>query len=116
MKRKQLRFGKAFKVAIGTKRSQAAQMVIAPGGKEGGPANRHRGSDQWLFVISGRGSALVKGKRYPLSMGSLMLIEHGDRHEIRNTGRQPLKTLNLYSPPAYTKDGNELPAGRARRA
>jgi mannose-6-phosphate isomerase-like protein (cupin superfamily) len=35
------------------------------------------------------------------------LIERGDRHEIRNTGRQPLKTLNFYVPPAYTSDGNE---------
>jgi oxalate decarboxylase/phosphoglucose isomerase-like protein (cupin superfamily) len=40
------------------------------------------------------------------------LIEHGDAHEIRNTGRGPLRTLNLYSPPAYRADGRELPAGR----
>jgi oxalate decarboxylase/phosphoglucose isomerase-like protein (cupin superfamily) len=42
-----------------------------------------------------------------------LLIEERDRHEIRNTGRGLLKTLNYYAPPAYTKAGNELP--RARR-
>jgi hypothetical protein len=35
-----------------------------------------------------------------------------ERHEIRNTGRAPLRTLNFYVPPAYRKDGNELPRGR----
>jgi hypothetical protein len=27
-----------------------------------------------------------------------------DRDEIRNTGDGPLKTLNVYVPPAYTED------------
>ena len=49
MKRKTLRFGKGFRVAIGNRRCQAAEMVIGPGGAEGGPGNRHRGADQWLF-------------------------------------------------------------------
>jgi len=112
MQRKQIRFGKGFKVLIGNRRVQAARMTLPPGDSEGGPANRHRGSDQWLYVASGRGTAIIKGKRYTLRAGTLMLIEHGDRHEIRNTGRQPLKTLNFYSPPGYTKQGNELPAAR----
>jgi mannose-6-phosphate isomerase-like protein (cupin superfamily) len=72
MKRKQLRFGRGFKVAVGNRRAQAAQMTIAPGGKEGGPTNRHRGADQWLFVVSGRGTAVIKGKRYPLREGVIM--------------------------------------------
>ena len=112
MKRKTLRFGKGFRVALGNRRSQAAEMVIQPGGAEGGPRNRHRGADQWLFVLSGSGSAHVKGRRYPLRSGTLLLIEHGDQHEIRNTGRAPLKTLNLYTPPAYRTDGSELPRAK----
>jgi mannose-6-phosphate isomerase-like protein (cupin superfamily) len=44
-----------------------------------------------------------------------LLVERGDRHQIRNTGRRrPLKTLNFYMPPAYTEEGEELPAGKAR--
>ncbi len=43
---------------------------------------------------------------------ALLLIERGERHEIRNTGRQLLKTLNFYSPPAYTAAGDELPAAK----
>ena len=112
MQRKHLRFGKGFKIVMGTRRGQAAQMTLAPGGIEGGPGNRHGGADQWLFVVSGRGVALVEGKPHPLRTGSLLLIERGERHQIRNTGRGLLKTLNFYAPPAYTASGNELPAAK----
>jgi len=112
MKRKVLRFGKGFRVALGNRRCQAAEMVIEPGKAEGGPHNRHRGADQWLFVVAGTGVAKIKGQRYPLKYGTLLLIEHGDEHEIRNTGRSLLKTLNFYNPPAYTKSGDELPPAK----
>jgi mannose-6-phosphate isomerase-like protein (cupin superfamily) len=104
MKRKQLQFGKGFWVIIGNSRSQAAQMVIAPGDAEGGPGNRHKGSDQWLYVVSGRGIAKMGKKRLPL-----LFIEHGNQHEIRNNGNVLLKTPNFYVPPVYTKSGDELP-------
>ena len=112
MKQKKLRFGKGFRVAFGNRRAQAAEMVLAPGDSEGGPTNRHRGADQWLFVVGGSGTAIVNGARHPIRAGSLLLIEKKDRHEIRNTGRTPLRTLNLYAPPAYTKSGDPLPRGR----
>ena len=107
-----LRFGKGFSVALGNRRAQAATMVVAPGDSEGGPDNRHRGSDQWLYVLSGTGWATVARKRQRLRAGTLLLIERGRTHEIRNTGRTPLKALTFYVPPAYTKGGEELPRGR----
>jgi len=113
MKRKALRFGKGFRVALGNRRAQAAEMVIEPGDSEGGPDNRHRGADQWVFVVSGQGAATVNGRRVPLRAGALLLIERGDTHEIRNTGRARLKTLSVYVPPAYTKSVEELPRGRS---
>jgi mannose-6-phosphate isomerase-like protein (cupin superfamily) len=112
MKRDSLKFGDGFRVSIGNERSQAAQMVVAPGEHEGGSDNRHGGADQWLYVVSGTGLAIVNGKRYPLRSGSLLLIERGDTHEIRSTGRSALKTVNIYVPPAYTKDGEELGPGK----
>jgi mannose-6-phosphate isomerase-like protein (cupin superfamily) len=112
VKKRALQFGQGFKTVMGNRRVQAAQMVIAPGDSEGGPQNRHRGADQWLFVVTGTGTAIIGGRRHALKPHSLLLIERGERHEIRNTGRVPLKTLNLYSPPAYTKSGDELPAGK----
>jgi mannose-6-phosphate isomerase-like protein (cupin superfamily) len=113
---KQLRFGKGFSVAMGNRRAQGATMVIEPGDSEGGPDNRHRGADQWLFVVAGSGVAVLGGRKHRLKSGSLVLVERGTTHEIRNTGRTPLKTLNVYVPPAYRSDGDELPRGRSGRA
>lgn len=112
MKRKRLRFGTGFRVAISNAHGQAAEMVIPPGDAEGDASNRHRGADQWLYVLSGTGRATINGRRYGLRAGTLLLIERNDRHEVRNTGRGLLRTLNIYVPPAYTKSGNELPAGK----
>ena len=112
MQRKALRFGKGFRVALGNRRAQAAEMVLAPGGSEGDSDNRHRGADQWLYVVAGTGTAVVNGRRITLGRGKLLLIERGDRHQIRNTGRGLLRTLNIYVPPAYARDGDERPAGK----
>jgi mannose-6-phosphate isomerase-like protein (cupin superfamily) len=112
MKRRQLRFGRGFRVVISNRRVQAAQMVLPRGSSEGNSDNRHRGADQWLYVVSGTGVARLNDKRYPLRSGTLLLIERGDRHEIRNTGRSPLQTLNFYSPPAYTAEGNPRAVAR----
>jgi mannose-6-phosphate isomerase-like protein (cupin superfamily) len=90
-----------FHVLAGSRRSQAASMVLAPGTSTGGPNNQHPASDQWLYVLAGEGDATVKGKNVTLRAGSLLLIEAGETHEIRSTGDQPLETLNIYAPPAY---------------
>ena len=87
-------------------------MVIEPGDAEGGAGNRHRGADQWLFVVSGTGKATIDGRPTPLRDGTLLLIERGVEHEIRNTGKKPLRTVNVYVPPAYTREGDELPRGK----
>ena len=113
MRHKALQFGKGFRIALSNRRAQAAEMVLPPGGREGDADNRHRGADQWLFVVEGTGTAIVNGRRTALRRGKLLLIERGDRHEIRNTGRGLLRTLNVYVPPAYTPAGDERPAGRS---
>ena len=55
MRSKRLTFKEGFRVAFEVRKAQAAEMVIPPGEGEGGPDNRHRGADQWLFVVEGRG-------------------------------------------------------------
>jgi mannose-6-phosphate isomerase-like protein (cupin superfamily) len=114
MKPKKLRFRKGFTVVSGNKRSQAATMVIPVGGKEGGSDNNHRSADQWLFVVSGKGSATIDGKKFRLELSSLVLIERGQNHEIRNAGTTDLVTLNFYLPPGYTEAGEELPAAKPK--
>lgn len=101
MKHIQVSADKGFQVIAGTRRSQAATMVLDPGTSTGGPHNKHQDSDQWLFVLSGTGRATVAGKQLDLNPGTLLLIEAGETHEIINTGDRPLETLNFYAPPEY---------------
>lgn len=112
MKSAVLQFEPGFRVAMANRRAEVAEMVLPPGDAEGDAGNRHRGADQWLFVVSGEGEAIIDGRHHPLTTRTLLLIEAGERHEIRNTGDAPLRTLNFYAPPAYDGDGDELPAGK----
>jgi mannose-6-phosphate isomerase-like protein (cupin superfamily) len=68
-------------------------------------------------VVAGRGLATVetegRKRRIALSPGTLLVIEKGEQHEVRNTGRTLLRTLNFYYPPAFAKDGD--PKGPGRR-
>ncbi|NVB81253.1 MAG: cupin domain-containing protein [Kofleriaceae bacterium] len=98
-----------FKVLHGTPTSQVAMMTIRPGGKsnESGK-NEHPWAEQWLYVVQGEGVAHSGKKTYKLAVGSVVLIEKGEPHVIENTGDTALVTLNVYSPPAYGKDGEPL--------
>jgi mannose-6-phosphate isomerase-like protein (cupin superfamily) len=101
MKHRGLSFGAGFDVVLGNARAQAAVMTLAPGESTGGPDNRHQSSDQWLFVVSGTGEAVVDGDTLALRPHALVLIEAGEAHEVRCTGDGPLRTLNVYVPPEY---------------
>jgi mannose-6-phosphate isomerase-like protein (cupin superfamily) len=94
-----------FDVLASTRSAQAAVMVLRPGQSTGEPENEHPWAEQWLFVVSGSGRALVNKRRLAIRANSLLLIEKGEVHQVTNTGRRPLITLNFYAPPAYTKDG-----------
>lgn len=90
-----------FRLLAGTRRSQAATMVLAPGTSTGGPDNRHPESDQWLYVVSGRGIAVVEGSEHGLKPGSLLLVEAGEAHEIKGDEDLPLETFSIYAPRVY---------------
>ena len=100
-----------FDVLAATRSAQAAKMTLRPGGvSDSEPGNEHPRSEQWLFVISGTGEAII-GKRRDalhrvgLRTNSLLLIAKGELHRIKNTGKRSLVTINFYVPPAY--DGDE---------
>jgi mannose-6-phosphate isomerase-like protein (cupin superfamily) len=100
---------RGFQVLHKTRSSQAATMTIRPGGESGeGAANEHGWAEQWLYVVSGTGTARVSGRTVKLRAGSLLLIGKREPHIIRNTGRANLVTINVYAPPAYRPDGEPL--------
>lgn len=95
-----------FRVLHSSGSAQAAIMRLNHGQTTGELENEHPNSEQWLFVISGSG--IVRGLKRTISVRrhSLVLIEKGELHQVKNTGRSPLVTLNFYSPRAYKQHGN----------
>ena len=96
-----------FKLLTTSDSAQAAMMVLRPGQKSSEESeNEHPNSEQWLFVISGTGTARVGKRKVALGPNSLLLIERDEPHQVENTNRRrPLITLNLYVPPAYDQKG-----------
>ena len=100
-----------FDMLAATRSAQAAKMTLRAGAvSDSEPSNEHPRSEQWLFVISGTGEALLgkrrdQLRRVALRTNSLLLIEKRELHQIKNTGKRSLVTINFYVPPAY--DGDE---------
>lgn len=102
-----------FTLLASTRSAQAAMMTLPPGGSTSDKVeNEHPNAEQWLFVVAGAGRATVGRRSVKLAAGSLLLIEKGEPHRIKSTGRSPLVTLNLYVPPAYKKSGDVKLAAR----
>jgi mannose-6-phosphate isomerase-like protein (cupin superfamily) len=101
MRHTRLAFDRFFDARLTTDDAQAAEMTLEPGTSTGGPDNAHADSDQWLYVVSGSGRAVVEGETVRLDPSDLVVVEAGETHEIENDGDEPLQTLNLYVPPDY---------------
>jgi mannose-6-phosphate isomerase-like protein (cupin superfamily) len=102
-----------FHVLTSTRDAQAAMMTLRPGRSTAdAPENEHPRCEQWLFVVSGIGRAVVGRRRLTIETNSLLLIEKGELHQITCTGRKALITINVYVPPAYTSGGE--PRGDAK--
>lgn len=60
--------------------------------------------DQFFRVEAGSGHAELDGVRTAIRAGSAVIVPAGTRHNIVNTGREPLKLYTLYAPPNH-RDG-----------
>lgn len=60
--------------------------------------------DQFFRVEAGRGEAVLDGVTTAIEPGYAMIVPAGTRHNIINTGTEPLKLYTLYAPPNH-RDG-----------
>ena len=96
----------AFAVLHRSRSAQAATMTLANGATSSeDSANEHGWAEQWLYVVSGRGTVRGGGLTTRLRPGTLVVIAKHEPHVIRSSPRSRLVNLNLYVPPAYTPDG-----------
>lgn len=85
----------------GTERTQVAVMVLAPGEASSASPSVHPGEDQFLYVTEGEVTAELGDSRQTLVAGQCVIVPAGLPHRFVNTSEAPVRTLNVYAPPAY---------------
>ena len=64
----------------------------------------HAGHDQFFQILEGRGVVVIDGIRTPIKDDHVVLVPAGARHNVINTGDEPLRFYTLYGPPEH-RDG-----------
>ena len=89
------------RVLYTAKHCQLVLMALKPQEEIGAEVHK---LDQFFRVEAGSGDAVIDGLRTPISTGFAVLVPAGARHNIVNTGTEPLKLYTLYAPPNH-RDG-----------
>ena len=78
---------------------QLVLMALLPGEEIGEEV--HENTDEFLRVEDGRGEISVDGHVSAIESDVAVLVPAGARHNVRNTGRRPLKLYTLSAPPQH---------------
>jgi mannose-6-phosphate isomerase-like protein (cupin superfamily) len=91
-----------FRRVLYTARScQLVVMALKPAEDIGAEVHK---LDQFFRVEAGRGEAVLDGVTTAIEPGYAVIVPAGTRHNIINTGTEPLKLYTLYAPPNH-RDG-----------
>ena len=81
---------------------QLVLMTLPPGCDIGSEVHEDR--DQFFRFEDGEGEVDIDDNTYRVGDGSGIIVPAGARHNVRNTGDEPLKLYTIYGPPEH-KDG-----------
>jgi mannose-6-phosphate isomerase-like protein (cupin superfamily) len=84
--------------------AQYSQLVLMSllAGEDIGEETHHL--DQFIRIEAGSGKAVLDGVEHEISDGTAIVIPAGTKHNVINTGAEPIKLYTVYSPPEH-KDG-----------
>ncbi|HEX7191021.1 MAG TPA: cupin domain-containing protein [Thermoanaerobaculia bacterium] len=81
------------------KNMQLVLMALKPGEEIGEEVHPDR--DQFFRVEKGEGEVSIDGHQTKIKSDVAIIVPAGARHNVRNTGDQPLKLYTLYAPPEH---------------
>ena len=81
---------------------QLVVMSLKPGEEIGEEVHPDR--DQFFRFEEGEGVVLIDGQENEVEDDIAVIVPAGARHNVRNTGDEPLRFYTLYGPPEH-KDG-----------
>lgn len=91
-----------FRQVLYTARNcQLVVMALKPNEEIGAEVHK---LDQFFRVEQGSGEVVLDGVRTPVQAGFAVIVPAGARHNVINTGTEPLKLYTLYAPPNH-RDG-----------
>lgn len=77
---------------------QLVLMSIPPGEEIGEEVHK---LDQFLRVEKGSGQAVLDGVKHEIKKNFAILVPAGAKHNVINTGSEPLKLYTVYGPPNH---------------
>ena len=84
------------------KHLQLVLMTLQPGEEIGEEVHEDR--DQFFRIEEGEGEVLIDGTTHEVEDDDGIIVPAGARHNVRNTGDEPLRLYTLYGPPEH-RDG-----------
>ncbi len=81
---------------------QLVLMTLQPGEEIGEEVHPDR--DQFFRIEEGEGIIDIDGRENPVEDDIAVIVPAGTRHNVRNTGDEPLRFYTIYGPPEH-KDG-----------
>jgi mannose-6-phosphate isomerase-like protein (cupin superfamily) len=84
------------------KHMQLVLMALQPGEEIG--EETHATTDQFIRVENGKGTVWIDGKSSKVEGDDAIIVPAGARHNVVNTGNEPLLLYTLYAPPEH-RDG-----------
>jgi len=67
----------------------------------------HRQADEFFYVISGKGLALVDGTELPVEADNIVFVPRGHDHRVKSSGPMPLELVFLVDRPGLASDFRE---------
>lgn len=84
------------------KHLQLVLMTLQPGEEIGEEV--HETHDQFFRIEEGRGQVFIDGQPADIEDDDAVIVPAGAKHNVVNTGDQPLRLYTLYGPPEH-RDG-----------
>ena len=80
------------------KHSQLVVMSLKPGEDIGEEVHK---LDQFIRIEAGQAEVVIDGTTHQLPADSAVIIPHGAKHNVINTGDEDVKLYTIYSPPEH---------------
>lgn len=84
------------------KNMQLVLMALKPGEEIGSEVHEDR--DQFFRVEAGAGAVFIDDVKSAVEADDAIIVPAGAKHNVVNTGSEPLKLYTLYAPPEH-RDG-----------